>query len=70
MTLGLRIGTTHGPVALVLARAAGLYPAHTGSIPVTGSNKPKRNQNFGANPVVTTIQGAMFEDARMDHLSL
>ena len=64
VTLRLRIGSTHGPVALVLARAAGLYPAHTGSIPVTGSKKPRQHQSAGANPTV------MFEDARPDHFRL
>ncbi len=52
------------PVAPVLARAAGLYPAHTGSIPVTGSSKSTQHQSTGANPTV------MFEDARPDHLRL
>jgi hypothetical protein len=73
VTLALRIGTTHGPVALVLARAAGLYLAHTGSIPVTGSNKSKRHQSAGANPVAATTQAdgrVMFEGTRPDHPSL
>lgn len=69
VTLRLRIGTTHGPVAPVLARAAGLYPAHTGSIPVTGSSKSRPHESAGANRVDASVQAnwdgrVATEDAR------
>ncbi len=66
VTLDLRIGTTHGPVTPVLARAAGLYPALTGSIPVTGSRKSMRHKSAGANPAAPADWdgSGIFENAR------
>jgi hypothetical protein len=74
VTLELRIETTRGPVMPVLARAAGLYPAHAGSIPVTGSKKSTRQQTTSASPVAR-IQAdrngrVIFEGTRPDQPSL